>query len=75
MSKQYRVAKGFEFAYPADPESEALVKNAGGRSNLSDADRAKVKFKTVTEGQDCSDMPASSIPLYLDRGWIEEGDK
>lgn len=72
MSKSYVVAPGFEFTYPADEKSLKLVMAAGGTSNLSDVDRGHIKFKTVKEGQDCSDMPASSRDVYLERGWVLE---
>ena len=60
MSKSYVVAPGYEFTYPADEKSLHAIKSVGGVSKLSDADREHIKFKTVKEGQDCSDMPASS---------------
>jgi len=40
-------------------------------NNLLTEDQKKlVTYKTVTEGQDCSDMPESTRDLYVDRGWI-----
>ena len=73
MPTYYTVAEGREFNYPADAVSEKIIKESGGRSQLSEEDRKKVKFKTVTEGQDCSDMPISALAFYLERGWIIEG--
>jgi len=72
---RYIVAEGQEFSYPADPESLGIIKNAGGRSQLSDEIRAKVKFKTVKEGEDCGDMPKSARELYLSRGWVIDCDE
>lgn len=69
MSIRYVVAPGHEFNY-TDKEGDKIVKAAGGRSKMSDFDKARVKFKTVTAGQDCSDMPEEVFNLYLERGWI-----
>ena len=71
---KYVVAEGYEFSYPADSESEGIIKNAGGRLQLSDEDQAKIKFKTVKEGDDCGDMPKSALELYFSRGWIVDPD-
>lgn len=75
--KRYRVSQTNErgaitHSYPADAESLALIVNAGGRSQLTDEQRAKVKLKTVGPGDDCTDMPESTIKIFLERGWIEE---
>lgn len=70
MATRYTVAPGREFYYPLDPESEKIIKKAGGFSKLSKDDKTKVKYKTVTEGQDCSDMPKSALSLYLERSWV-----
>jgi hypothetical protein len=72
MQKNYTVAEGHEFTYPADAVSLRLVKEAGGVSQMTDAERAQVKFKTVKAGEDCSDMPLSSAAIYAKRGWIVE---
>jgi hypothetical protein len=72
MQKNYTVAEGHEFTYPADAVSLRLVKEAGGVSQMTDAERAQVKFKTVKAGEDCSDMPLSSAAIYAERGWIVE---
>lgn len=70
MSKRYRVAEGREFTYPADPISLRAVKEAGGVSQLTDEQRRKIKFKTVKSGEDCGDMPQSSLGIYVARGWV-----
>jgi hypothetical protein len=72
MSNRYIVGPGYEFAYPADAASEKLVKFVGGRSKLTAEQAKDVKYKVVTEGQDCSDMPSESLKLYLERGWVIE---
>jgi hypothetical protein len=72
MPKRYTVAAGQEFNYPADAASEKTIRGAGGCSKLTEAQRATVKFKTVKEGEDCSDMPASSLEIYVERGWVLE---
>lgn len=72
MSSRYIVGPGQEFAYPADTASLKLVKFVGGFSKLSDEQKKSVKYKTVGEGQDCSDMPADSLKIYLERGWVIE---
>jgi hypothetical protein len=72
MSTNYTVAPGHLFNYPADSSSEQIIKNAGGRSKLSEQERKLVKFKTAREGQNCNDMPQSILELYLSRGWVVE---
>lgn len=78
MPKKYRVANPHpdgEFAehtYPADMQSLHIIQAAGGVSKITDEQRAQLKFKTVRPGDDCSDMPASSREIFLERGWIEE---
>ncbi len=69
MRNRYTVAEGHEFNYP-DADSYKIVLAAGGRQNLSDHDRARVKYKTVIAGQDCGDMPGPTLELYLERGWV-----
>jgi len=66
---RFIVAPGHVFNY-TDEAGDKIVKAAGGRSKMSDSDKARVKFKTVTEGQDCGDMPKEAFNLYLERGWI-----
>lgn len=70
MRKSYRVAPGHEFNYPADKRSQQIIEHVGGRRNLTEDQKKLVTYKTVTEGQDCSDMPESTRDLYVDRGWI-----
>jgi hypothetical protein len=70
MSANFIVGPGHEFNYPADAASEQIIKNAGGRSKLKEEERVLVKFKTVVEGQNCSDMPVAVRDLYVSRGWI-----
>lgn len=74
MSKRYNVAEGQEFSYPANTISLQLVKSAGGVSKLTEEERKKVSFKTVTAGQDCSDMPKESLDIYVSRGWVIEAE-
>lgn len=59
------------FFYPADPESVRLVREAGGLSKLTQAQRAEVRMKSVAIGEDCSDMPSESLALRLSRGEVE----
>ena len=75
MSSRYKVAEGQEFTYPADPISLRAVVDAQGVSNLTEEDREKIKFKTVIAGEDCSDMPKSSLDIYLERGWVIDSEK
>jgi len=70
MPTHYIVAEGREFVYPADPASWKLVLDAGGWSRLSAEKNALVKHKTVKAGDDCSDMDAPSLAIYVERGWI-----
>jgi|WetSurMetagenome_2_1015567.scaffolds.fasta_scaffold853041_2 hypothetical protein len=72
MPNRYTVAEGHEFNYPADLSSFQIIKSAGGRSKLTEQEVARVKYKTVKAGQDCSDMPKSSLEIYLQRGWVIE---
>jgi hypothetical protein len=71
-TNRFIVAPGQEFSYPADPSSVQIVKNAGGISNLTPEQRKMVRFKTVTPGQDCSDMPSGSLAIFVSRGWVLE---
>ena len=57
--------------YPADAASLQAVRDAGGVSKLTDAERARLKFKTVPVGGRCDDMPPESVARYLERGEIE----
>lgn len=71
MPKRYRVVEG-EFTYPADPISLRAIRDAGGLSQMSDEDKAKLKFKTVVVGDECSDMPEPALSIYTERGWVAE---
>ena len=73
MPKSYVVGPGREFNYPADELSLKLIKKSGGRQKLSEVDKGLVKYKTVLEGEDCTDMSLETRELYLERGWILEG--
>lgn len=68
-AKRYLVAKGQEFNYPT-PASLKIIEAAGGRSKLTDEDKKRVMYKTVKSGEDCSDMPQSSLEIFLERGWV-----
>lgn len=72
--KTYTVAEGQEFSYPSGSESLRILEAAGGRSKLNEDQKSMIKYKTVKEGDDCSDMPQSSLELYLERGWVIESD-
>lgn len=72
MPNHYTVGKGYEFNYPADAVSEKLIKEFGGRSRMTPAQHAQVKYKTVREGQNCDDMPKGILSLYVSRGWVIE---
>lgn len=61
------VAVSRGFAYPVGADL-ALVRQAGGFSRLPEDQRARVRFKTVRPGEDCSDMPSESLARYLTRG-------
>ncbi len=72
MPKTYIVAPGKTFYYPADEASLKIVRFARGISKLSLSQRKRVKIKTVTEGEDCSDMPSESLAIFLSRNWVIE---
>ena len=55
-----------ELRYPTDPEIVARLV-AGENPPL----RAR-HMKTVAAGMAVDDLPAESIPLLLEKGWIEE---
>lgn len=74
MSKRYYVAEGeHEFTYPADAISLKAIREASGLSQMSDEAKAKLKFKTVVPGNECSDMPEPALSIYIERGWVVEG--
>lgn len=68
MAETYTAVNGF--AYPADAESLRIVREAGGFSQLSDEQKAAVRYKRVSPGEDCSDMPVESLAMYLERGEV-----
>lgn len=69
-SKSFIVAPGHEFTYPADVLSLKLLRQAGGNSKMPLEEKAQLKFKSVKEGEDCSDMPAESLAIFHERGWV-----
>ena len=64
------IVKSRGFRYPVGASAEA-VRQAGGLSRMTSAARAALTFRVVSPGDDCSDMPAESVALYLERGNIE----
>lgn len=60
------------YVYPVGADAEAVAR-AGGLSQLSREDQAAIgaRLKRVVPGDFCDDMPASTVALYLERGWIE----
>lgn len=79
MSNRYTVARETEqgpmsFEYPADAMSLQIIQAAGGRSKLSPEDQKRIKIKKVGPGEDCSDMPKSSLEIYLSRGWVVDSE-
>ena len=72
MPKRYRVNGEHTFTYPADPISLRAILDAQVLSNMTDAQKEKLKLKTVGPDQDCSDMPPQSLAIYLARGWVIE---
>jgi hypothetical protein len=70
MENRYIVAPGHQFEYPADTMSLQIIVTAGGRSRLTPEQQKQIKIKQVSEGEDCSDMPASSRELFVSRGWV-----
>lgn len=70
MRKNYIVAPGQEFEYPANEESLRIVREAGGLRNLSEEAKFRVIYKKVKEGEDCSDMPSDALELYVQRGQV-----
>ena len=74
MPKSYSVGPNREFNYPADSTTVRMIQAAGGRSKLTEEQTSVARFKTVVAGEDCSDMPADVLALYLERGWIIENN-
>lgn len=58
------------FAYPADAASLAKIRAAGGLSKLSADEQKAIRWKEVSPGEYCDDMPAESVALRLERGEI-----
>lgn len=56
--------------YPADEASWAIVREAGGLSKLTPAQRASVKLKRVEPGQSCDDLPADAAAARIARGEV-----
>ena len=61
------VTRGFRYALG---DGDAVIKRAGGLSVMTAEQKAKLRFKEVAIGGDCSDMPAAAAALYLSRGDI-----
>ena len=70
MAERLR-AKTRGFAYPADAASQRLVREAGGLSKLTPAQRDRIRYKAVAIGGFCDDMPPDAAARYLERGDIE----
>lgn len=64
------IVKTRTFTYPADAESLALIRRAGGLSKLPREQQRSLKWKVVRPGEFCDDMPAESVALRLQRGEI-----
>ena len=61
------------YVYPVGADAEKVAK-AGGMTKLSPDEQREMapRLKRVVPGDFCDDMPASTIPIYLERGWIEK---
>lgn len=71
MAERLRVVGGrASFTYPVGASLDR-IRQAGGRSKLTDAERAGLTTRTVYPGDWCDDMPSESAAVYLERGWIE----
>ncbi len=70
MATRLRVVRR-GFAYPADAESLALVRQGGGVSQLASEQRARVRWRQVGPGDWCDDMPPESAAIYRSRGDLE----
>lgn len=74
MAERLRVtAKGRTgYVYPVGADAVTVAK-AGGLSKLSPAEQDAIgkRLKRVEPGEFCDDMPASTVAIYLERGWIE----
>lgn len=66
------VSRGFR--YPVG-DGDARIKRAGGLSKMAADQLASIRFKDVGIGDDCSDMPAAALALYLERGNIARVEK
>lgn len=69
---KFIVGPGQEFNYPANDKTVKIIAMVGGRSKLNEEQLASCSFKTVREGEDCSDMPPNALDLYLSRGMVIE---
>ena len=65
--KRLRAVVGLE--YP-DAKGQAVIKNAGGISKLTAAQRSKLKTKKVKPGGFCDDVPPSSLKVLLKQGSV-----
>lgn len=74
MSRRLRALRGL--VYPADADSVALVKRAGGLSKMSPEQRKRIKLRQVPAGAFCDDAPKSSIGGLLRKHaveWVDVG--
>jgi hypothetical protein len=69
MASRYRVTEGY-VKYPADAESLAVIRKAGGYSRLSDKARASVRLKTVMAGEYCDDAHEEALAHWLEKGRV-----
>ena len=65
MTRYVAVTRGFRYPVGASLDR---VREAGGVSKLTDAEKKALVWKEVSIGDDCSDMPAESLAHYLQRG-------
>ena len=71
MSSRCTVVIG-EYTYPADPISRKTILASGGLSKMTEHERSQLKFKTVTVGGECGDMPEPALSIYIRRGWVQK---
>lgn len=74
MAERLRVTENGRtgYVYPVGEDAERVAR-AGGLSKLSKEEQDAIgkRLKRVVPGDFCDDMPASTIEIYLERGWIE----